>query len=511
MVKKHNKRLIALVSVLTLAIGTTFAYFVSRSLLLGKGANTDIEFVTLGDTTISVDGTIEVSDPDIYPGHKSISGIKLTGTGDRLVTYNLIWEGSNSIADLNYKVYKTSNEQNPAIICSKRKETLNNQILLYEECEENLNDLGEAVSNGSIKIGENLNIQLVVNQSIQASKDGTSIYYYVVIEYPNLDEKQNIDIKGGFKGKTTITFDKKYCTNETCEMLVAKNEMIHETFVNKSGIIVDTGYRYEGKNPKNYVAFNNELWRIIGLFEVETEDGTTEFLTKIIRDESIGNVAWDTKSGGLNAWEDSDLKIILNGQYLNGEDINYTYEGIGGQYIRPNQTISIIGKSLNEEARDMIETVKWSLGGWDSPEVTANDMYEYERGVIVWGDRPTEWHGKVGLMYPSDYGYAADSALCPRTTTLRNYSDTNCKDNNWLYDNLFYGMHFLTPSSYSEDTHFAESGRQFTGYVGGNISATNYVDSNAGVYPTIYLKSSVSIEDNEKDGSIDKPYDLILN
>ena len=33
-----------------------------------------------------------------------------------------------------------------------------------------------------------------------------------------------------------------------------------------------TEYRFQGKDPNNYITFNNEegLWRIVGLFEVET-------------------------------------------------------------------------------------------------------------------------------------------------------------------------------------------------------------------------------------------------
>ncbi len=45
--------------------------------------------------------------------------------------------------------------------------------------------------------------------------------------------------------------------------------------------------RYTGKNPNNYVLFNNELWRMIGIF-----DGKI----KIIKNDSIKDMSWD--SGG---------------------------------------------------------------------------------------------------------------------------------------------------------------------------------------------------------------------
>ena len=50
-----------------------------------------------------------------------------------------------------------------------------------------------------------------------------------------------------------------------------------------------TEYRYRGASPKNYVTFNNETWRIIGVFLTEDENGNIENRIKLIRNESIGN------------------------------------------------------------------------------------------------------------------------------------------------------------------------------------------------------------------------------
>ena len=71
--------------------------------------------------------------------------------------------------------------------------------------------------------------------------------------------------------------------------------------------------RYYGKTPNNYVSFNNELWRIIGVI-----DGKI----KIIRNESIGEYAW--ASNGSNNWDNASLKSYLNGDYYNS--INETYK-----------------------------------------------------------------------------------------------------------------------------------------------------------------------------------------
>ena len=67
----------------------------------------------------------------------------------------------------------------------------------------------------------------------------------------------------------------------------------------------------------------------------------------------------------------------------------------------------------------MIGNAKWYLGGTANYDSSSNGLashfYKYERGTGVYSGRSTSWTGKVGLMYPSDYGYATSGG----TTTNR--------------------------------------------------------------------------------------------
>ena len=66
-----------------------------------------------------------------------------------------------------------------------------------------------------------------------------------------------------------------------------------------------TDYRYIGANPNNYVKFNDELWRIIGVFGVDDGTGKIEKRMKIIRNESIGNYSYDCATdfqSGTSEW-----------------------------------------------------------------------------------------------------------------------------------------------------------------------------------------------------------------
>ena len=75
-----------------------------------------------------------------------------------------------------------------------------------------------------------------------------------------------------------------------------KNQMW--TFSHKATeqLAATTDYRYIGANPNNYVKFNDELWRIIGVFDTDDGTGKVEKRMKIIRNESIGDYAWDNKN-----------------------------------------------------------------------------------------------------------------------------------------------------------------------------------------------------------------------
>ena len=272
----------------------------------------------------------------------------------------------------------------------------------------------------------------------------------------------------------------------------------------------DNNLRYIGADPNNYVLFNDELWRIIGIFDENTHGVAGTELVKIIRDEDIGNYSWDNKpnrtgsstsSYGSNDWSDSALQVVLNeGAYYNRTS-GTCPSGRNG--ATTNCDFSNTG--LTNNAKSMIETVTWKLGGSSTyNDVTASMFYERERGTTVYTGRPTEWVGEVGLMYPSDYGYATsggsttDRAAC-LAEELYNWSSSSfsdCYNNDWLFNGSIQWT--LTPrSSYSYDV--------FSVNRNGNLPS-NSTSYGLGARPSIYLKSNISISGG--DGSRNNPYTL---
>ena len=216
-------------------------------------------------------------------------------------------------------------------------------------------------------------------------------------------------------------------------------------------VVNENGYRYEGKNPNNYVWFNNELWRIIGVFDENSHGQSGQNLVKIIRNDSIGGLAWHKSN--TNDWTVSSLMNLLNGAYLNSEN------GTGGEYCYGYSTTVPAGNcdytesGINDTYRPMIENVTWYLGGYSSTSATAEAFYGYERGDTVYSGRPTSTTGYIGLMYPSDYGYSVLASSCARTTNLGSYSNSTCAGQSWMYGQGYEWT--ITPnSSYSNFVFF---------------------------------------------------------
>jgi len=259
-----------------------------------------------------------------------------------------------------------------------------------------------------------------------------------------------------------------------------------------SGGVVD--YRYEGDNPNNYIYFNNELWRIIGVFSDNTHGKTGQKLVKIIRNDSIGAIAWDKNNA--NNWPSSSLYTLLNTNYYNGEDETtltncYQYSTT----IAGNCNFKQTGIT-NTMYRNMIENVTWHLGGIASM-TNAIDVYTAERGTTVYSGRPTETTGYIGLMYLSDYGYSVESSPCPRTTSLGSYNTANCSGQAWLRGNGYEWTIFPFSS---------HSGTVWSVNSSGNAPSSN-ARNGCATRPSLYLKSNV--QKLSGTGSVLDPYIIV--
>ena len=271
---------------------------------------------------------------------------------------------------------------------------------------------------------------------------------------------------------------------------------------NNTDIFEENGIRYEGADPNNYICLDNQkegscsngslLFRIIGLFNEDTSsDGSTSAgskkLLKIIDTNNYGGTSgkyWN--SAGTNNWSTASLKTELNGTYLT------TLLG----------TLNVNGKLSSG-----IVNAKWHLGGANlsnADTLTSAGIYKEERNMsAIYSGNPSNIFAKVGLMYPSDYGYATVGGSTANKLDCRNKSladwisslYNDCKNNDWLFtsQSSFVNEVEWLLSPYSSDSSYA-SYLSSVGYVGLIYSEiiSGYVDADLfSVRPTFYLDSSI--------------------
>ena len=276
------------------------------------------------------------------------------------------------------------------------------------------------------------------------------------------------------------------------------------------------------------------LWRIIGVMkDVDDGTGNKEDRVKIIRSTSIGKYSWDTSdssvnfSYGVNEWSQADLMKLLNPGY-ESESVGgslYWNNSSGNCYSEENNTTTscdFTSTGIKDKLKNMIGNAVWNTGASIGSDQIASKFYTEERGTrngkictrVSGGnlcndaiDRTTTWTGKIGLMYPSDYGYAtsggsgADRATC-LNKELRNWKDSSvsdCPNNDWLFknDSTQWTLSPSASSTYAYDVCDV--------HVSGSVYGTDG-HSGLGVRPVGYLLPSVKISSGT--GSESDPFVL---
>ena len=484
-----------MLAVITVGIGVCLMAYQSYALWVAtytSGENIvsvgcfDIEF-TEQTSSIALNNTYPVSDAkglSSTPYTFTITN-KCTVDASYDVTLNTLTTNTMEKGWLKYALQKSS-EAKPST--GTNLGTIDNYNTATEELQIPNLDESIIIESGTLK-----------GRSNAETDDGESITYNL---YLWMDETTgNEAMNTRFEGSVNIITSATKTEPTAAETILAKGETDELKFDNT----VDNNLRYIGANPNNYVSFNNELWRIIGVFNnIDDGTGTKETRVKIIRNEPIGVYSWDydgTVSSNRydNDWTSSQLKDLLN----NGAYYNRTT----GSYYNNSTTatsVDFTSNGLTEEAKSMISDAKWNLGGLAGSLDIPLSVYTSERGTTVYSGRPTEWIGSIGLMYPSDYGYATaggsstDRETCLNTKLFSWIVYDDCFNNDWLYTGSYPWT--LTPDSSSSSGVFyvLSNGRVFSGIA-------YYIND---VFPALYLNSNVKISGGE--GTESSPFTLSL-
>ncbi len=361
-----------------------------------------------------------------------------------------------------------------------------------------------------------------------------------------------VNVAGDFNEKELEEEEKITLVDEVKSKLVKYEESSKESFsgglvaINTDGTLYNETnnetireYRYNGNTVNNYVKFNNELWRIVGVFKDDEEE-----IVKIVRNESLPvsyfpetyivngqgykiksnnnnyaylNVKSEDNYSNSSDWTTSGLQYWLNSEnddnnvnkgYMNYLESNYknmiketiyylgnveeydSYQGSGGGHsLRIDTPIeAYYHERLNTLCDENLEY----------------DSYNEESGnCSIWYGNKSNWNGKVALLYPSDYGYSTAHSEWTKEFSKMEYGGVLSSkiqvNTSWIYKMIAdYSVWLLSPASQGSFGIFSLIRD------GAVYSSREY----AKVLPTLYLQSTVKVTNGN--GTENSPYELSL-
>ena len=242
---------------------------------------------------------------------------------------------------------------------------------------------------------------------------------------------------------------------------------------------------------RNYVKFNNETWRIVGIFNEENASGEKAERIKLVKDEPIsastevpttitkGNITYQM----FNPTSGTKYKYFYCNKPSSVETNKNDWTKAGSMYYLNENYLNSLENS------NLIENMKYYLGGLVNNS-TLKEIYENERNKtnILSGNQAT-WNGKIALLYPSDLGYARiPSGWSDAIINNKNY-------NNWMLNDQAV---FWLLSPFDGDSEGAAFWFCYDGLV------WDYYASNGALRPVLSLGSQTMIITGS--GSINDPY-----
>ena len=510
-IKKNRNIILLIISFVfltMLVLGMTYAYF---------------DLKTGGET----ESTMNIGGAEISATYSFSNSINITDAlpGNDIIAYKDITLTYKNTSSEEYKVYLKT-----VIDYSTFTNTENDGVLYYDiySGTDHSTLVQDKTIFPTIKYGKSILKEI----SIPANSTGT-LNYRINFYFPESDKLQNPDGQLVLNASISVESDKSLKYTPT---LLKKINLMYQYDSETNGLeqddTTDKNIRYTGANPKNYVEFANtgELWRIVGVFNVKDSTGKIERKIKLVRDESLGGFSWDAKLNpqtndyrGINDWTEADLMKELNGDYLDTtltanktNWYNSYWDSSTDKPVLRQTGVFDYTKVIKSNYQNMISESVWNIGGnsysnpttppWGLPLL---DQYNKERGTITFqNSRPTEWTGKVGLIYASDYGYASTNSECrenlragvtyDKANDKWDYTNGKCKTDNWLAKSNWY----WTLSPFSGNSHSVFHVR------GGAAVHGHYAYDSNSVWPAVFLKSDILIASGT--GEKESPYKLSL-
>ena len=509
---------IASIALLVLIVGATYAYFQASG---GTGTNADVKVTTYTTDVFNFEVGNDIS---IYADATSFASGKGNASGNTFAKAILTANNKTNTATEHYYLYLnisnntflyTQNENTPELLLTIKDAGGNAVTDITSLTYKTVTD-GKGVSISGYDITNKSGvITLFNNKEITASPTKTD-EWNITVTLVNYDKDQSKNAGKNFSAKLMIQKEEykptlaEYVVSQYSGTQGDNGIYYHNSsLANGAG---DNSYRYAGASDQvnNFVCFGStktpcptdNLYRIIGVFEDKVKlikyDYATDALLGTNGDFNGASVPNSTYYKGSLSTVDA-----YYWNYKNDMSINYGHGSNEWSTSLLNK-INLNTKYLNNIGTtwsNLIEDATWKVSGHSTSSVTPSKMYTAEITNATKTYGPSDGTSKIGLMYVSDYGFAASPSAW--TETLANYdgNDANgtlIKTINWMY----MGNYEWTISPYSSNS-FSVFTLNDRGDVNNFAAGADY-----GSRPVLYLKASVLYAGGL--GTKDSPITLVV-
>lgn len=474
-INENKKYIIIIISLLFIcAIGFTFAFFQPQS-EEEKKLNVSAKSHSLDDLSFEIgeDITLNPNQFNFGEGQGDVSGETTAKavlqannkTNLASVIYNTFF-----IVDKNEFSYSTSEKLPELVLYIEGPDGVVTSIDGFGNAIDVTDSSGNSFKafditefNGVINITNNKTIE--VTSSDNGKKEEN---WKIKVIFLNLDADQTHNSEKNFDGKIFLSTG-EYADSvkdviasgedlsSGVEKLYEKGNSIFTNLYYHDGSLArgidDNSYRFAGSDPNNYVCFGSDeatcptdsLYRIIGLFDGKIKLVKADYAKK----ELLGT--------------DGDFKEIYNDYFYNYYKGDLSKNDLATYYWNYNNdpttyksgdntwSTSLLNKTnlntnflnnIGTKWENMINDTLWIIpsNNWSNVSY-ATPAFSYQWEVGQYASNVT-YYAKIGLLYATDYGFAADPSAW--STRLYDYNVSLASDNNWLYHGLSEWL--LSPS-----------------------------------------------------------------
>ena len=469
--------IVAVVTLIALVVGATFAYFKAQG---GTGSSTEVKVTTYTTDMLTFTTGSAIS---LYADQSSFGQEKGSLSGETFAKATLVANNKTNEATDNYYVYfnienntfkYTLGNDKPELILTVTGPDGNEVTSLPGLTHTTVQDRENKSISGFDVTTTNGLITIANKKTITATTDAKEEQYTLKLTFVNYEGDQTANATSSLSAKvmiqkepivTTTLADyvkSLYVSNNGENSIYYHDGTIRSTteftiFNNYDGEVVypvgtvldagDNSYRYAGANPNNYICINssvtpcpsNNLYRIIGVIDEKV---------KVIKNRPYYMGAqWD--NNGNNIWSSAWINNIINDK---------------------KNMAKYIGEEFFE---NKIAMTTWKVGGNTEYNIASTiPSLTYQNEIVnpaTTSTGETEYSAKIGLMYVSDYGFAA--APSAWTTNLYNYDDEAIKSANWMFQDNSDDL-TITRMSDSTDQVFEQvNGKIYSAYSSGDANA----------------------------------------